>query len=129
MNWGYRCDVTGFPDSCGQEGVNPCPHCHGRHEAYEVGAPPMREGCGTTIGDELRPYFDWSAGCKISSKSERRRIYAEKGMQEKSLAEHYRNNPTPGPKPGRAVSYAGQGNHKSTAERHAVVTKTGKRVI
>ena len=131
MSWAYRCSETGiieFPESGGKHS---CQYCDGEHLAYQIGAPPAEEGIRAphVIGDELNKHFDWAAGCEIDSKSQRRRIYKQKGLRLKSIDEHYRDNPAPNIPSGKTFSFKGQTNHRTAAERYAVRTKTGQRVI
>jgi len=73
------------------------------------------------IGDRLKKHFDYSAGCVIDSKSQRRRIYKEKGMNLNSAAEYRRNNATNIPaKENTAVSYPGQKDRRSADERNSM---------
>ena len=72
--------------------------------------------------------MDWSVGQTLSSKSERRRLYKQKGMIERSAAEVFREQGTYGTR-NAAMSYDGQKDHTSTAERGSVRTKTGQRVV
>jgi hypothetical protein len=128
MSYAFRCDVTGLVEWCDTAGKQSCPYCHGQHETYVCGAPPKEEGAPAVHGDELNSYWDWSAGCKIESKSQRRRVYAEKGLEERSASEHYRKYGEPvGVTKGTTFSYAGQTN-RSTSSEH-VRTKDGRRVI
>ncbi len=128
MSYAFRCDKTGLPEIVDCPGTHPCPFCSGKHEAYETGIE-KSEGMPSIHDDKLRPHFDHAAGCEISSKSQRRRIYKEKGLRLKSYTEHYRHNPKPGPKPGTVISYPGMTSRKSSAERHYVRTKTGQGVV
>tara|TARA_Y100000310_G_scaffold343676_1_gene452419 strand:- start:135 stop:506 length:372 start_codon:yes stop_codon:yes gene_type:complete len=117
-------------DNPTEAGWHQCAHCGawGNGVPEEHGAPPSEGGLPSVVGDELRPHMDWSLGEVVSSRSQRRRRYEESGMIMKSAKEVYRNKDKPN-NTGRAVSYPGQKNHKSSAERGGVRTKTGQRVI
>ncbi len=90
--------------------------CGDVHQVFPCGAPPAEAGMPNICGDELRKHFDWSVGAEVTSKSQRRRLYAQKGMIEKSSSEYYREHGAPAVR-GRGYSYAGQTSHKSTAEK------------
>ena len=78
--------------------------------------------------DKQHKYFDYTCGAEITSRSQKRRIYEQQGLVEVSAKDEYRDKEKPNTK-GRAVTYGGQKNHKSTAERGGVRTKTGQQVI
>ena len=128
MSYAFRCPETGLVEWADCAGVHPCPFCNGKHETFQCGPPPQREGAPYVRGDRISKYFDWSCGCEIDSKTLRKRRYMEKGLVEKSEKEHRKQHNEPKYKPS-VVSYAGQKNHKSSAERNWVRTKTGQRVI
>ena len=84
------------------------------------------------ITDEVRPFYDHACGAKITSKSQRRKLYAAQGLRLKSVAEHKRQYPGEFENKTfnkKAVSYDGQKNHKSIAEREGVRTGDGQRVV
>lgn len=95
-----------------------CPDCGETHEGEPTSFAVLPNA--NVIGDELRPHFDWSAGVKITSKSQRRKVYAEKGLNLSSVSE-YRRKHGGMERTASACSYAGQTNHKSAAERRQVV--------
>ncbi len=128
MSWVVRCSKTGMCDWVESSGLHLC-SCGGKHKAYEAGAPPKERGATSVIPDTLRSHFDWSVCRQIESRSQRNRIYADKGMNLNSIAEDNRNYGDGCWGRSRAVSYSGQRSHKSTAERGGVRTKTGQRVI
>lgn len=83
-------------------------------------------------GDKLHPFFDYACGERITSKSQRRRIYKQKGLRLKSVAEHKRQYPdefTVNTHQKKGVSYRGQKHHKSAAEREGVRTGKGQLVL
>lgn len=127
MTYAFRCPQVGLVEFFDSPGRHKCPFCNSSHATYEAGAPPKEEGLPNVIGDKLGKHYDWAAECEITSKSQRRRVYEEKGLRLKSYAEHRRQHG--GLQPfGKGYSYAGQKNHKSTDEI-AVRTKTGQRVV
>ncbi len=126
----FRCPKTGIPEMFDDPGVQPCGSCGGEHETYPTGVPDTSGGFPSVIGDRLLPHMDWAAGCEITSKSQRRRIYAAKGLSIKSADEHRRKHGGL-EKRGKAGIYPGQTNFRSSAERglDEVRTKTGQRVV
>jgi len=130
MHYGYKCDTTGLVEFVDGPGDYVCPHCSDKHEAYAMGVPSGGNGVPFVIQDSITPYFDWSAGCKIDSKSQRRRVYAELGMFERSAAEVYRKKGVPeGMVSGKTISYSGQDNRSRRNGDMVVRTKTGQVVI
>lgn len=107
-----------------------CPVCGTPLVEYEAGAPPAEDGCPNVIPDNLTPHWDYAAGQMISSRSERKRVYEEKGLIAKSYAEHRRKYGGTTSLPGeKSYSFPGQKDHRSSAEIAGVRTKTGQRVI
>ncbi len=97
------------------------------HETYQCGAP-KEAGLGDVVGDFMHKHYDWSAGCWITSRSQRNRVYAEKGLNVKSAAEFRKQHDLPDHGK-RFMSYRGQKDHRSSAEVEGVRTKTGQRVL
>ena len=126
MGYVFRCPKTQLVEFFDSPGRHECPFCPGQHETYQSGVE-KQEGFPNVIGDELAKHFDWAAGCEINSKTQRRRIYKEKGLVLKSFSEERRHRDIP--KTGTGYSYPGQKDHRSTAEKAVVRTKTGQRVI
>ncbi len=116
MNYAFRCTQTGLVDWTDSSDPVKCSFCGETHEVFETGAPPAEDGTPNIIGDKLLKHMDWAAGCEITSKSQRRRIYAQKGLHEKSYAEEKRKHGGM-EKTGTVYSYAGQTNHTSSAEK------------
>lgn len=121
------CIACGNPTGAGW---HECGHCGiwGNGVPEEHGAPASEEGMPNVTPDSFTPHMDWSLGRMVSSRSERNRLYAEGGMNMKSVKEAFRDKDKPNIN-GKAVSYPGQTNHKSSAERGGVRTKTGQLVI
>ncbi len=118
---------------CGQttsEGWHQCTHCGnwGNGIPEEHGAPVLEQGTPNVVADSFAPHMDWSLGKVVSSRSERKREYENAGMYMRSVKETYRDKDKPNVK-GRAVSYAGQKNRKSYAEKGGVRTKAGQLVV
>lgn len=104
--------------SCGWREFDPageCPQCGGRMKKYRAGAPPKRAGAPNVIGDQLARHMDYSLGEEVSSKSERRRKYAAAGLNETTFGEVKAKRELR-IRDGTGFSYAGQRNHRSTAE-------------
>ncbi len=117
-------------DNPTKAGWHQCSHCGvwGNGVPEEHGAPASELGMPNFTPDSLTPHMDWSLGDVVTSRSERKRRYEERGMIMKSAKEVYRNKDKPNVK-GKAVSYAGQKHHKSSAERGGVRTKSGQLVL
>lgn len=92
---------------------------------------PLPEGFGiNVIGDEIHgAAHDWTTGQTYTSKCTRDKDYKAAGMNMYGADEFRRKRGSPMPKPGVGISYAGQKNHKSSAERGIVRTASGTRVI
>ena len=125
----YRCNYCHIGwESDDTEIPKLCDHCHvGTPEpaADEPEREPPRSQpvfpksdfpMPNVIGDKLPKHHDWSLGEDISSKSERRRKYAENGMVVRSFAERQRRAGRGG-KHGVAYSFAGQKDRRSSSER------------
>ena len=78
--------------------------------------------------DKQHKYFDWSCGQEITSRSQKKRIYKDLDMIEVSAKDEYRDKEKPRVR-GRAVTYGGQKDHRSSAETDGVRTADGRRVI
>ncbi len=118
MGFAFRCPQTGLVDWTDSPDPAKCPFCGEKHEVYETGVPRSIDGVPSIHCDTLPKHMDWAAGCEITSKSQRRRIYAEKGLHEKSYAEEKRQHG--GMEHQRVVSYPGQKNHTSSAEKQQI---------
>ena len=130
MTFGYRCDTTGIPYICDIDEPQLC-ECGQYHTPYRCGIEPAPTQAGDApfvVGDRLTPHMDWAAGQVINSRSQERRVYEQKGLRKKSVAEHYRQHGGDKPNMG-GISYAGQSDHRSSAEKRGVFTKTGQRVV
>jgi len=144
-------DTKRFCRNCGcPGGVEPhyCPHCRETHprvswkdylqfqdeQVIEEKKPVKVIDKSSKIGipfarkDKMKKHMDWSLGQEITSKSQRDKLDAEHGMIRVSPQEEYRNKDKPRVK-GRAVTYAGQKEHTSSAERGGVRTKEGQLII
>lgn len=128
MTYAIRCTKVGICEFVDGPGRHRCPLCGKMHTAYQCGAPPKQRG-GMNVIPEIRPYFDFGAGVQITSRAQRRRAYRERGMNLNSTAEHKRHHGDGCWNPGRVISYPGQQNHTSAAEREGVRTKDGRRVV
>jgi len=90
----------------------------------------LPEGFGANvIPDSMSEYFDWSLGARISSRSQREKLAAEKGCIVTSAAENYREHGVPHQAGKTAISFAGQKHHKSTAERAGVRATNGTPMV
>jgi len=85
-------------------------------------------GVPNVSGDKLHKHMDWSLGQEITSKSQRKRLDEQLGIERVSVHDEYRNKEKPRVK-GRSVSYAGQKDHTSSAERGGVRTADGRQVL
>jgi len=119
MTYAYRCPVAGLEFAEGP-GRMRCPVCGKTHLAYEAGAPEPELGCPNMRNDHLRPHFDFSAGAKFKSKSEREAYCKRNGLVVRSYDEHLRNTPHNHSKP-RAMSYRGQRSRRSSAEKRGTI--------
>ena len=129
MGHAYRCPVRGLQVTEGPEDVQ-CAACGETHTPYETGAPTDTSLGAAIIPDSLPEHMDWALGERIASRSERRRKYAAAGLRVKSASEHRRQHGHDmNPLRTTAITYAGQKNHKSSAERGVVRTGTGQRVV
>lgn len=126
MNYAFRCDKTGLVEFAYSADGHPCPHCGKAHETYQCGAP-KEAGQGSVVPDFMHKHYDWAAGCEITSRSQRNRVYAEKGLNVKSAREFRKQHNLPDHKH-RFMSYPGQKDHRSSAETGGVRTKTGQKV-
>ena len=81
MTYAFRCPKTGCVDFCESPGRHHCPFCDKMHMAYRCGAPEPEEGMPNVIGDKLAKHKDWAAGCVITSKSQRKRVYKKKRLR------------------------------------------------
>lgn len=117
MSFVYYCNKVLIPEWVDGPGVYDCPHCGCRHEAYEAGPPAPEPGMPNIVSDKIPKHHDWAAGCDISSRSQRKRVYKQKGLRRMSLAEYNRKYGHEGNR-GVAYAYAGQKNHKSTSEKY-----------
>lgn len=70
--------------------------------------------------DHLTPHYDYGAGAKFSSKSDRDAYCKSHGLVLRSYDEHLRNEPHNHSKP-RAMSYRGQKSRRSSAEKRGIV--------
>jgi len=124
MMHAFRCPKTGLPEMFDEPGEHDCAACGGRHETYPTGCRILSAGPPAVIGDRLTPHMDWAAGCWINSRSQRRKIYAKKGLRLKSIAEDRRQH---GGETLRssAITFGGQKDCRSTAERGIGEVKTG----
>ena len=130
MSYAFRCTETGLVEFVEAPGRHYCAICGGTHPTYQIGPPERQQGAPNVKGDRLPKHWDWSLGTFVDSKSQRDRLCAENGMHMKSIAEHKRQFPeTFEGKKGTGVSYAGQKNRRSAAERDGVRTGDGRRVL
>lgn len=120
MTNAFRCPETGLVDFFDEPGSYPCQYCGGEHHTYEAGTPLKMVGPPMVIGDRLPKHHDYSCGCDIESKSQRRRIYAAKGLNVTSIAEHTKQNPEVMPRRHPVVSYAGQTHRETRKGRREV---------
>jgi len=123
----YHCIECDSPHPKGWGKCNDC-GTFGNGIPDECGPPFGGAGIANVIPDSFTPHMDWSLGMMVSSRSQRRRLYAENDMHMKSVKESFKDKDTPNVN-GHVVSYAGQKFHKSSAERGGVRTKTGQLVI
>ncbi len=130
MAFAFRCPRTGLPYMFDEGGQQVCPSCGEKHDTYPTGGPARSSGAPAVFPDRMTPHMDWGAGCMIDSKSQERRIYAQKGLRSKSVAEHRRQYGGFEKRMG-GISYAGQGSRTSSDERgrNEVRTGTGQRVV
>jgi uncharacterized Zn finger protein (UPF0148 family) len=113
--WAYRCPACGLPDFAPGEGIYACSLCGTPCEAELRGR--VREDDGQihapyVIGDELHGSgrkFDWAAGQSFTSKRERKRVLAQKGLDQMSFSEARRAGLLGDhPSPTKSYSYDGQ---------------------
>jgi len=109
-------------------GVQKCPFCPGSHATYQCGPPAKVKGVPHVVGDKLAKHMDWAAGREFSSRSERKRVYKNMGLNLTSAAELRRKHGMLR-KIGGIYSYAGQKDHRSSAEKPLVTTKDGVEVV
>lgn len=89
---------------------------------------PVHLNFPSVICDELkRPYFDYALGERITHKSQMMKLIKDKGLQDVSLSEHYRDQKKP--HKSSVTSYAGQGRHTHSARNDGVRTATGQRIV
>ncbi len=151
MSHCIRCPKTSLVEWFDSPGQHRCPFCGEIHETYQAGAPkrqvdswehnlepkprtenqPTRpQGLPNIIPDTLPKHYDWGAGRSFDSRSRRKKFYEAHGLRLKSAAEHRRQFPgNRAERPGRSITYGGQQDHRSSAERGGVRTKDGTRVI
>jgi hypothetical protein len=115
-----RCPETGLVEWFDEAGFHRCPFCGKSHETYEAGAPLKEEGLPNVIGDKLPKHMDYSCGAVIDSKSQRRRVYKEKGLVERSISEHRKENPEIMARRGTISSYSGQADRSSPRGRKEI---------
>ena len=79
------------------------------------------------IPDKMARHMDFALGREIESRSQKRRLYKENGIEMVSAKEEYRNRDKPRKSGcGFSCSYDGQKNHQSSAERGGVRSKDGR---
>ena len=104
MTYAYKCPVSGgdFVDSLGPVR---CPTCGKTHIAYEAGAPAPGLGMPFVRNDHLRPHYDWGAGQRFNSKSQREAWCKANGMVLNSYDEYVRNSDHDIRKPGEPRAF------------------------
>ncbi len=80
------------------------------------------------VPDKMHKHYDYAVGAWITSRSQKKRLYAEQDMIMVSAKDAWRNKDKPRSS-GFVYSYAGQKNHQSSAERSGVRTATGQEVV
>lgn len=91
MTYAYRCPMVGLECADGPGRVR-CPACGKMHRAYQTGAPPMEAGAPFTRNDHLKPHWDWGAGRRFNSKSQREAWCKANGMVLRSYDEYARHS-------------------------------------
>lgn len=105
--------------SCGCKAFKqPCFNCGMLMVEYDAGPSKSTEGCPALIADGMESHFDYAIGREVDSKSERKRVYEEMGVNLTS-AKEWRRKYGDGDytTPGKAVGFPGQTHRKSTAQR------------
>ncbi len=128
MNYAYTCPEFG-KDFADKAGPLRCPHCGQAHEAVACGHPGKVAGAPNIIADSMPRRMHWGLGREIDSRSEKRRLLEEKGLTEIGAKEARDKGHQETASMGKGYFYAGQAARKSTAERGAVMTSDGRRVI
>lgn len=110
MSYAYKCPVCGGGFT---ESDTPVLCCGAERTTYACGLPPQDfSEPPNIIGDELhgkRRKFDWAAGQRFDSKSERRRVLAAKGLSEMGFGEARREGLLGDhPSPTKTISFGGQ---------------------
>lgn len=120
MGWSFICPKNPLePEWVGGAGLYACSTCGKRHRAVETGAPAKQAGSPVIFKDKVAKHFDYACGRWINSESQRRRIYDKMGLVRRSMAENRRTHPTnTSPKVNSAITYGGQTDHRSAAEKH-----------
>jgi len=85
-----------------------------------VGTPGNPRQAPFARNDHLTPHFDYAAGAKFNSKSQREAYCKANGLVLRSHDEHLRNESHNHSKP-RAMSYRGQKSRRSSAEKRGIV--------
>ena len=128
MNYVYECQQFG-KDFADKAGPLQCPHCGRAHEAVPCGAPPAEPGAPNVIPDHIQRRMHWGLGREIDSRSEKKRLLEEKGLTEIGAQEASDKGYQETTSMGKGYFYDGLRSRKSTAERGAVMTSDGRRVI
>ena len=89
-------------------------------EDAPLGTPDNPRQAPFARNDHLTPHFDYAAGAKFSSKSEREAYCKANGLVLRSHDEHLRTESHNHSKP-RAMSYRGQKSRRSSAEKRGIV--------
>ena len=119
MHIAYECNNCGL---CTVSNSCPCDQC-GKSDwvEYEAGYDPNTDDNKQKVAfapkDHLTEGFNWSAGRKFDTRTEKNKYCEEHNMNQYSLSEMARKNGTERHIHGRAITYGGQKSHKSTAER------------
>jgi len=115
MATAYQCKC-GYKDTLDIK----CPMCGSKMKAFQCGPPAKDESTTPSIpyvaNDHVAKHTDWALGEEINSKSDRKKKYKAAGLRFYSANEYRRRYGGVG-KCGRAITYAGQTSHRSTAER------------
>ena len=93
MSFAYRCPQTGLVEFADREGAVRCPTCGQRHETFRTGPPVRPKGPPAVRQDSLRKHYDWSVGAWVDSRSQKKRLYDDAGLIEKSMDDHRKQFP------------------------------------
>ena len=120
MHIAYRCKDCGMCDS---DGKSPCVGC-GKvswepfDAGYDADGDEGRQVAPSIVPDTLTEGFNWSAGRKFSTRTEKNKWCKENDMRQYSLSEMRRKNNSEHHVHNKAITYGGQGCCKSSTEKN-----------